>query len=259
MFYAVSRLAIHTDAQVLHMGALLEFRARLRKLVAAGEHHEAALLWGSVLEIQHYPPPPPGLIEGLPPGVPAVRTMPCSEVGCQRCREGLGGFRFPFVGTFSRSSVVVAAGVSPAQAWEDFHSHEVPRLAAVDVLNLASGLWPTDLLPDHINKLLRHVESQSHPGGATPAQLWVVWRHWQQGRQMWREPAYEAIPSWAEGGLNERARAYRALWLLVGALVSGMEVLPAPCLSCGRPSVLQCRRCASAVCRDCLAQCTRCS
>ena len=60
MFYAVSRLAIHTDAQVLHMGALLEFRAALRELVAAGEHHEAALLWGSVLEIQHYPPPPPG-------------------------------------------------------------------------------------------------------------------------------------------------------------------------------------------------------
>ena len=51
MFYAVSRLAIHTDAQVLHMGALLEFRTRL---------------------LQHYPPPPPGLIEGLPPGVPAV-------------------------------------------------------------------------------------------------------------------------------------------------------------------------------------------
>ena len=173
--------------------------------------------------------------------------------------KAAGAFRFPFVGTYARSSVVVAAGVSPAQAWEDFHSHEVPRLAAVDVLNLASGLWPTDLLPDHINKLLRHVESQSHPGGATPAQLWVVWRHWQQGRQMWREPAYEAIPSWAEGRLNESARAHRALWLLLGALVSGMEVLPAPCLSCGRPSVLQCRRCASAVCRDCLAQCTRCS
>ena len=161
MFYAVSRLAIHTDAQVLHMGALLEFRKRLRELVAAGEHHEAALLWGSVLEIQHYPPPPPGLIEGLPPpGVLAVRTMPCSEVGCQPCLQDRGGFRFAFVGTYARRSVVVAAGVSPAQAWDDFHSHEEPRLAAVDVLNLASGVWPTELLPDHINKLLRHVESE---------------------------------------------------------------------------------------------------
>ena len=55
MFYAVSRLAIHTDAQVLHMGALLEFRTKLRELVAAGKHHEAALLWGSVLEIQQLP------------------------------------------------------------------------------------------------------------------------------------------------------------------------------------------------------------
>eukprot|EP00439_Symbiodinium_sp_Y106_P031083 s5591_g3.t1 len=155
------------------MGVLLEFRTRLRELVAAGEHHEAALLWGSVLEIQHYQPPPPGLIEGLPPGVLAVRTMPCSEVGCQGCLQGRWGFCFPFVGTYAGSSLVVAAGVSPAQAWDDFHSHEEPRLAAVDVLNLASGLWPTDLLPDHINKLLRHVESQSHPWGATPAQLWV--------------------------------------------------------------------------------------
>ena len=241
MFYAVSRLATHTDAQVLHMGALLEFRARLRELVAAGEHHEAALLWGSVLEIQHYPPPPPRLIEGLFPGVPAVRTMPCSEVGCQRRPRG---FRFPFVGTYTRSSVVVAA-----HAWEDFHSHKVPRLAAVDVLNLASGLWPTDLLPAPCG-------SQSHPRGATPAQLWVVWRQWQQGRQAWREPAYEAVPSWVEGRLNESARAHRALWLLLGALVSGMEVLPAPCLSCGCPSVSRCRRCASAVCRDCIAQCT---
>ena len=95
MFYAVSRLGIHTDAQVLHMGALLEFRKRLRELVAAGEHHEAALLWGSVLEIQHYPPPPPGLIEGLPPGVPAVRTIPCSEVGCQRCLQRPWGLSLP--------------------------------------------------------------------------------------------------------------------------------------------------------------------
>ena len=97
------------------------------------------------------------------------------------------GFRFPFVGTYTRSSVVVAA-----HAWEDFHSHKVPRLAAVDVLNLASGLWPTDLLPAPCG-------SQSHPRGATPAQLWVVWRQWQQGRQAWREPAYEAVPSWVEG------------------------------------------------------------
>ena len=100
-----------------------------------GEHHEAALLWGSVLEIQHYQPPPPGLIEGLPPGVLAVRTMPCSEVGCQGCLQGRWGFCFPFVGTYAGSSLVVAAGVSPAQAWDDFHSHEEPRLAAVDVLS----------------------------------------------------------------------------------------------------------------------------
>ena len=239
MFYAVSRLAIHyrcpgvcTWARSWSSGP--SFVNWLPQESIMKRPFFGAQFWKS----NNYPPPPPGLIESPPPGVPAVRTMPCSEVGCQRCREGRGGFRFPFVRTYARSSVVVAAGVSPAQAWEDFHRHEVPRLAAVDVLNRASGLWPTDLLPDQTNKLLRHVESPESSAGSDP-----------RGCRYGAIPPYEAIPSWAEGRLSESARAHRALWLLLGALVSGMEVLLAPCLSCGCPSVLQCRRCASAVCR----------
>ena len=125
------------------------------------------------------------------------RAFPPECLQCAPCpaRRWVASAVVKAAGAFASrlSGLTLEAGVSPAQAWEDFHSHEVPRLAAVDVLNLASGLWPTDLLPDHINKLLRHVESQSHPRGATPAQLWVVWRHWQQGRQVWRKRAYEGL------------------------------------------------------------------
>ncbi|CAE7326591.1 clpC, partial [Symbiodinium sp. CCMP2456] len=123
--------------------ALLEFRRHLRELVEAGETYEAALLWGSVL-----------------------------EVNCARCLRGRGGFRFPFVGTYARRSIVVSADMPPAQAWESYHRSGEDRLNVADVFGLGSGLWPTDLLPDHANRLLRHVESQEHPRGATPSQLW---------------------------------------------------------------------------------------
>ena len=157
------------------MGALLEFRARLRELVAAGENYEAALLWGSALELQH---------------------LPCVEVGCQRCREGRGGFRFAFIGTYAGA----LWSLPPVLLRRHFIA--MTYCEATDVLDLASGIWPTDILPDHTNRLLRHVETQRHPWGSTPEQLWVVWRDWQQGPRVWREPGYEAVPSWAEGRLH---------------------------------------------------------
>ncbi|CAE7745577.1 clpC [Symbiodinium sp. CCMP2592] len=224
--YAFARLAVHTGTQLLHPAALLEFRARLRELVEAGQSYEAALLWGSVLEVQHYPPPPRGLLEGLPPGVPPIRTVPCVEVGCARCREGRGGFRFPFVGTYARRSIVVSAATSPARAWEGYHQGGDERLSFANVFEMGSGLWPTDMLPDHANRLVQPVGEEAHPRGATPGQLWLLWRDWQQGELIWREPAYYPIPTWAEGRSDRRARAHRALWLLLGAIEAGLAVLP---------------------------------
>ena len=75
----------------------LVFAWRVETLRSLTWHRIRALartLW-RMKQIPVVPPPPPGLIGGLPPGMPAVRTMPCSKVGCQRCREGRGGFRFP--------------------------------------------------------------------------------------------------------------------------------------------------------------------
>ena len=259
MHYAFSRLAVHTNVQLLHPAALLEFRRYLRELVEAGSTYEAALLWGSVLEVQHYPPPPAGLLEGLPEGVPPIRTVPCAEVDCARCLAGRGGFRFPFVGTYARRSIVVSADMSPAQAWDGYHRGGEVRLNVADVFNLGSGLWPTDLLPDHVNRLLHHVESQEHARGATPSQLWRLWRAWQCGELLWREPAYYPVPSWGEGRRDGRARAHRAFWYLLGALEAGLAILPAPCSSCGLPSVLQCRLCQSPACLDCLPRCASCS
>ena len=91
--------AVHTNAQVLHAGTMLDVRERLRQLVAEGRACDAARLWGSVLEVQHCPPPPPtNLINGMPAGLRPIRTVPCIEPDCLRCREGRGGFQMPFIG-----------------------------------------------------------------------------------------------------------------------------------------------------------------
>ncbi|CAE7730172.1 unnamed protein product [Symbiodinium sp. CCMP2592] len=180
--YAFARLAVHTGTQLLHPAALLEFRARLRELVEAGQSYEAAF------------------------------THRLLGVDCVRCREGRGGFRFPFVGTYARRSIVVSGAVAPAQAWAEYHRSGPERLSFDDVFRMGSGLWPTDILPDHANRLVQRIGEEAHPRGATPGQLWLLWRDWHQGERIWREPAYSPIPSWAEGRRDRRSRAHRALW-----------------------------------------------
>ena len=163
----------------------------------------------------------------------------------------------PFIGVHCRTAGLVRPGVAPAQAWADYHACE-SRLSPLDVARTASGLWPSDILPDHAAALVARVAEQTHPRAVSSAELWVLRRLWHNGQRRWQEPGFPAVPSYAEARSNDRTRAHRALWLLLGAVAAGMDVLPAPCRSCGVPSVLVCRRCSSAVCRDCLSCCSRC-
>ena len=201
MQYAIERLAVHTEEQLLHPAALLEFRARLRALVEAGEAHEAALLWGSVLEVQHYPPPPPGLLEGLSPGVPAIRAIPCVQEDCARCSGGRGGFRFPFIGSYARRSMLVPVGVPPAQAWNHYHHGGEERFSVEEVRAPVANRHA----PRPCGPLVAASSGARAPSGTTPAQLWMVWRDWHQGEIIWREPAYFPVPSWEEGRRDRRA------------------------------------------------------
>ena len=59
LLWVYCNYAVHTNAQVLHAGTMLDVRERLRQLVAEGRACDAARLWGSVLEVQHCPPPLP--------------------------------------------------------------------------------------------------------------------------------------------------------------------------------------------------------
>ena len=172
MEYAIARLAVHTNEQVLHPAAMLDYRARLRELVAAGASYEAALLWGSALEIQHVLPIPADVLDALPPGVPPIRVVPCVDLGCIRCREGRGRYQFPFI-----APVLVAPGTSPSDAREQYHG-DATTLSGIQVLGLSSRLWPTDILPDHANRLVQHVRHQQHAWlyGCCSVPLRRAWR-----------------------------------------------------------------------------------
>ncbi|CAE7194365.1 unnamed protein product [Symbiodinium sp. CCMP2592] len=252
--YVISRFAVHTEAQVLHPAAMLDLRAQLRFLVSEGRNVDAARLWASALEIQHYPPPPP-LLDGLPAGLPPIRTVPCVVMDCARCAQSRGGFQLPFVGTFTHAAAIVRPGSDPAQAWSAYHACR-SYLSPGDITALHSGLWPTDLLPNHLYALFSRVAEQTHPRAASSAELWIVFRRWQAGRRVWIEPGVE-VPSWEAAREDERSRAHRTIWLWLGAVAYGPGLLPAACHSCGVPTVFRCRRCDAAACGDCLDRCIR--
>ncbi|CAE7618810.1 unnamed protein product [Symbiodinium necroappetens] len=231
LLWVYCNYAVHTNAQVLHTGAMLDVRERLRQLVAEGRAWDAARLWGSVLEVQHCPPPT-NLINDLPAGLRPIRTVPCIEPDCLRCREGRGGFQMPFVGAHCRTAVLVRPGVTPVQAWAEYHACE-SRLTPLEVARAASGLWPADILPDHAAALVARVAEQTHSRAVSSAELWVLWRLWHNGQRRWQEPGFPAVPSYTEARGSDRARAHRAMWLLLGAVAAEMDMLPAPCRSCG--------------------------
>ncbi|CAE6956816.1 JNK [Symbiodinium sp. CCMP2592] len=160
--------------------------------------------WASALEIQHCPPPPP-LLDGLPAGMPPIRTVPCVVLDCARCAQNRRGFQMPFVGTFTHAAAIVRPGRDPAQAWSDCHTDR-SYLSEADITALHSGLWPTDLLPNHLHALLARVAEQTHPRAVTWAELWVIFRRWQAGNRVWIEPG-RGVPSWEAGREDPRARA----------------------------------------------------
>ncbi|CAE7752814.1 unnamed protein product [Symbiodinium sp. CCMP2592] len=222
--YVISRFAVHTEAQVLHPAAMLDLRAQLRFLVSEGRNVDAARLWASALEIQHYPPPPP-LLDGLPAGLPPIRTVPCVVTDCARCAQSRGGFQLPFVGTFTHAAAIVRPGSDPAQAWSAYHACR-SYLSPGDITALHSGLWPTDLLPNHLYALFSRVAEQTHPRAASSAELWIVFRRlpgrmkdhgrtgpsgcglgpWLTGRDYCQQPATAAgcQRSSAVGGVTQR-------------------------------------------------------
>ena len=73
-----------------------------------GRSEEYWSIWRRVAEIVHIPAPEPNISE-IPyrGGVLPLRRIVCTEAQCRRCDKGLGGFKFPWLGPWSKMAAVV--------------------------------------------------------------------------------------------------------------------------------------------------------
>ena len=109
-------VATHTAHAVLSAAAFADFQSEVVRLQAAGDGRGAVRLWTSAVEVVHKPWGRLPMVR--PPGLPPLRWSPCMDATCQRCLEQKGGFKFPWLGPWTRRRVLVAHGITPAEAWE---------------------------------------------------------------------------------------------------------------------------------------------
>ena len=116
MEYAIARLAVHTNERVLHPAAMLDYRARLRELVAAGCLSTKQPCSGARLpRSSMFHSPPADVLDILPPGVPPIRVVPLRGPRMSSVAGRIGeDTNFRSLCIFSRRSVVVAPGTSPS-------------------------------------------------------------------------------------------------------------------------------------------------
>ena len=236
----------HTDVQILHSAAVVDFLSHIRALLEDGQSGAAAVLWNSVAEIVHVPVPERPVQEFKAP--PPMRRITCSEAGCDRCSRQQGGFRFPWLGTWTRRFVVVQPGLSPRSAWLALgdRTETMDRLV---VESLASGYYLRDLVPSEWDMLVaRAVDA---PGCAKQADVFRAYGNWQLGHELWRDPCTAVVDR--QVALRcDRGRAQRSLAGWIRLLVVEPDFhIPAPCFLCGGPTRQLCVGCLLPFCAAC--------
>ena len=239
-------VAGHTDLQVLHAAAATEFLQHVRTLLAEGREPEARQWWASVVEFVHLPPPEEQVVEirGLPP----MQRVACSIRGCQRCLERRGGFRFPWIGPWSRRSIVVETGHTPDEAWRRYHERP-ERMDAILLSAYSPGMRARDFMPRAWDALVARVSPL--PGGASTLALFEAYRDWQMDHEYWMDPAV-AFPFRTDALASPRLRAQRSLASWITLVEGGTEFcLPAACFLCGGVTRRVCTACFIAYCAHC--------
>lgn len=112
-------VAVHCKEPILHAAAFSSFEVHIHGLLEQGKMSEAIMLWDSVVEIQHLPIPEEPLLSPVR-GLPPMRKSICCEAGCLRCEHRRGGYRFPWVGMWTRRCAVVRPGASAVEAWQAY-------------------------------------------------------------------------------------------------------------------------------------------
>ena len=123
-------IAVHTDEALLSTGAWMDFSAHVLQLQLRGEHDKAWNLWDSVFEVVHLGiDPATPVLQNL--DLPPVRRMPCCRPHCERCSQGRGGFRFPFIGVWTRKAVFPRDGATVAATWDRYHNTPHDTLVSI--------------------------------------------------------------------------------------------------------------------------------
>ena len=237
--------AVHTKDPILHAAARLDFDLHVRSLLMWGRRMEAEALWDSVFEVQHQPAPCAPILEGT--GLRPMATIPCTERDCERCTNNAGGFRFPWIGIWCKTGVLVRPGIDRQTAWTDW-SQSTGHLDALQVQIHGSGLSRSEVLPAAWAKVVARASLK--PGCATHKEVLMQWREWQLGSEIWIDPLKDQRrPSREEALINQRLQAQRALqdWLTSDPT----HCLPCSCQSCGKATRDICRFCLVGVCREC--------
>ena len=236
-------VAVHTEEQLLSAGAWMDFSQYVTTLVLAGRMDEARVLWGSVFEVVHL-----GVDPAMPvlqdPRLPPLRRIPCCVKPCRRCESALGGFKFPFVGLWTRRAVFAQVGASAAETWDAFLRWPDEKLDLVAVQAAASGLSVPDFIPSHMERVL--VRLALGRDGISLGLLYERWRTWQNGEAVWREPAFfmasEGTPSVVAG---------RFMRTILGAVEAAVDYIPEVCLVCLCPCFSTCPGCGAQWCDEC--------
>lgn len=241
--------AVHTDDAILHPAAMLDFNAEIRRLLAEGQHTAAEVLWASVFEVVHAPAPFEPIHE-FATSLPRMRRIPCTQEGCRRCTNHLGGFQFPWLGLWTKAAVVVREGSTPEEVWGTYY-HQPDKLDLLALQRLDSGHSAQDLVPPVWDSMVEHCISA--PGCAPLQDLFEAFRVWNRGHRTWQDPHADP-PARVVALRDAKARSQRSMAAWLDAVVGDPgHYLPASCFQCGGTTRRTCGDCMVASCEECEA------
>ena len=164
-------MAAFTEEPTLATAAWLDFKAHILRLLEAGHLGLARELWESVVEIDHHPALPLSAlsIEGLPP----IKRMPCLVQPCTRCSTKRGGFKFPWIGLWTKRAVLVRADRPPSEAWRRY-SECGAQLSFDEVRRASLRVSAAELAPQHVVDLTAAVASEQSP--LEISDFFLAWR-----------------------------------------------------------------------------------
>eukprot|EP00434_Breviolum_minutum_P003606 symbB.v1.2.003175.t1/scaffold173.1/size339812/18 len=196
---------------------------------------KALQLWASVVEFQHMPPTT--ALDATATGMPPLRQAACVNQPCARCEEKRGGFQFPWIGPWTSKGVLVVPGATVEGAWRRREELQ-DKLDLLELRMLSDDKTATDFCPALWYKAVQLAAPLL--GCASKQQVFEIWRQWQRGYAVWRDPLHvgpEVDP--------EREMARQAMVTCLEAAQDNPTThLAKPCFHCKTP----CRRVPSMEC-----------